>query len=93
MRRREFIALAGGTLVRPFGVPARASDALRTIGVYMNLAEDDPESSARMAAFFERLGQLGWVEGRNLRTIYRGGPSMLIVLANMPRSWRSSALM
>ena len=40
---------------------------MRRIGVLMNLAEDDPEASARISALVQRLSQLGWTEGRNLQ--------------------------
>src|SRR5262245_28070693 len=41
----------------------------RHIGVLMYLGEGgDAEGQARLAAFAQALGQLGWTEGRNLRT-------------------------
>ena len=40
---------------------------MRRIGVLMNLAADDPEGQARLAAFAQALKQLGWSDGRNLR--------------------------
>jgi len=40
---------------------------MRRIGVLMNLAADDPESSARVTAFAQGLQQLGWTDGRNVR--------------------------
>jgi putative ABC transport system substrate-binding protein len=33
----------------------------------MNLAADDPESSARLTAFVQGLQELGWTDGRNVR--------------------------
>jgi putative ABC transport system substrate-binding protein len=44
---------------------------MRRIGVLMNLAESDPEGQARIAAFREGLGKLGWAEGRELQIEYR----------------------
>jgi putative ABC transport system substrate-binding protein len=38
----------------------------------MSLAENDPEAQARVAALARGLRDLGWTEGRNLRTDYRG---------------------
>jgi ABC-type uncharacterized transport system substrate-binding protein len=38
-----------------------------------NLAADDPEGQARLAAFREGLQQLGWIDGRNVRIDSRWG--------------------
>jgi putative ABC transport system substrate-binding protein len=46
---------------------------MRRIGVLMNLAADDAESQARLAAFVEGLHQSGWIEGRNVRINIRWG--------------------
>ena len=46
---------------------------MRRIGVLMNLAADDPEAQARIAAFLQGLQQLGWTDGRNVRIDYRWG--------------------
>ncbi|MGO9699785.1 MAG: ABC transporter substrate-binding protein [Xanthobacteraceae bacterium] len=68
MRRREFITLLGGTaLTAPRVAFAQATDRMRRIGVLMPLAVDDPEAKARLAAFLDRLQQLGWTDGRNVR--------------------------
>jgi len=40
---------------------------MRRIGVLMPLTADDPLGQARIAAFREELGKLGWIEGRNIR--------------------------
>jgi putative tryptophan/tyrosine transport system substrate-binding protein len=70
MRRREFITLLGGTLAWPLAARAQQA-AVRRIGVLMNLAESDAEGQARIAAFREGLGKLGWTEGRELQIDYR----------------------
>ena len=44
---------------------------MRRIGVLMDLAENDPEGQARIAAFLQGLQQLGWSDGRNVRIDYR----------------------
>jgi putative ABC transport system substrate-binding protein len=71
MRRREFITLIGGAAVWPLAAHAQQQERLRRIGVLMNLAQGDPEASARTNGFVQRLSQLGWTEGRNLQIDYR----------------------
>jgi putative ABC transport system substrate-binding protein len=41
--------------------------------VLMNLASDDAEGQARLAAFHQGLQQLGWTVGRNVQIDYRWG--------------------
>jgi putative ABC transport system substrate-binding protein len=43
----------------------------RRVGVLINLSENDLEAQRLITAFRERLRQLGWVDGRNLRIDYR----------------------
>jgi putative ABC transport system substrate-binding protein len=70
--RREFIFTLGGAMVTlPLAARAQQADRVRRISVLMNLAESDPESQARIAAFREGLGKLGWNEGREIRIEYR----------------------
>jgi putative tryptophan/tyrosine transport system substrate-binding protein len=40
---------------------------MRRVGVLMNVAADDPESAARIAAFLKELQQFGWSDGRNVQ--------------------------
>jgi putative tryptophan/tyrosine transport system substrate-binding protein len=73
MRRRDFIALAGGAA---FAAPrfARAqSDRVRRVGVLMAYAESDREGRTWVAAFREGLQRLGWTEGHNIRIDTRWG--------------------
>jgi putative ABC transport system substrate-binding protein len=68
MNRREFITLLGGAAVAwPLATRAQEGERMRRIGVLMNLAADDREGRARLAAFQNGLQQLGWIEGRNAR--------------------------
>jgi putative ABC transport system substrate-binding protein len=69
VKRREFITLLGGAAAT-WPMAARAQqqpERVRRIGVLMNLAEDDPEGQARIAAFVQGLQQLGRADGRNIR--------------------------
>ena len=57
MRRRDFIKLiAGPAIARP--LVARAQT--RRIGVLMNLAADDPQSTNEISAFLDGLKERGW---------------------------------
>jgi putative tryptophan/tyrosine transport system substrate-binding protein len=71
MRRRNFIAFLGGAAAWPLAARAQQPEAVRRVGLLSTLPQDDPEGRARHAAFIERLQQLGWNEGRNLRIIDR----------------------
>ena len=73
MKRREVIKLIGGAAASwPLAVRAQQKDEIRRIGVVVNVAADDPEAQASVAAFKQTLQQLGWSEGRNLQLDFRG---------------------
>jgi ABC-type uncharacterized transport system substrate-binding protein len=67
MKRRAFMALLGGAAAG-FSLAARAQPAepIRRVGVLMAMNADD-QGKARVAALVQRLRELGWVEGRNIR--------------------------
>jgi putative ABC transport system substrate-binding protein len=74
MRRREFIMLLGGVAAAwPLAARAQQPERMRRIGVLMNLAADDPEGQARVAAFLQGLQEAGWVVGRNAQIDIRWG--------------------
>src|SRR6516162_9562801 len=73
MNRRNFIAGVGGAAVWPIAARAQQGDRLRRIGVLMSLGEADPEAKASLSAFTQRLAELGWTDGRNLRIDVRWG--------------------
>jgi putative tryptophan/tyrosine transport system substrate-binding protein len=66
--RRDFITLLGGAAVAwPLAARAQQPQRVRRIGVLMNLAADDPQSTARVTALAQGLQELGWTVGRNLQ--------------------------
>jgi putative ABC transport system substrate-binding protein len=73
MRRRQVITLLGGAAAWPLAARAQQPERMRRIGVLMNLAADDPQSQARLAAFAQGLQQLGWTIGQNVLVDYRWG--------------------
>src|SRR5215813_8805703 len=69
MRRRDFIkAIAGSAAVWPLMVRAQQGERMRRVGVLEGISED-----AYLAAFLQRLQQLGWVDGHNVRIDTRWG--------------------
>jgi ABC-type uncharacterized transport system substrate-binding protein len=71
--RRQFTTLLGGAAAA-WPLAARAQgERVRRIGVLMSVAADGPEGQARLAAFTNRLQQLGWIDGRNVRVDQRWG--------------------
>jgi putative ABC transport system substrate-binding protein len=71
IRRRDFIPLLGGAVAWPLAARAQQGERLRRVSVLMGFTENDPEAQARLAALARGLRDLGWTEGRNLRTEYR----------------------
>jgi len=72
MRRREFLGMLGGAAVaKPNVVRAQQAIRLRTVG-YLGSATA-ATMSPLIAAFVQRLRQLGWIEGRNIAIEYRYG--------------------
>jgi hypothetical protein len=68
MKRRHFITLLGGAAAMwPFATRAQRGERVRRIGVLVGTAADDAIGLARIAAFLQGLGQLGWMVGRNVR--------------------------
>jgi putative tryptophan/tyrosine transport system substrate-binding protein len=70
VNRREIITLLGGTAVAwPLAVRAQQAAKLPTIGF---LVAGTPSSNGQwVAAFVQRLRELGWIEGHNLAIEYR----------------------
>jgi putative ABC transport system substrate-binding protein len=66
IRRREFIAGLGSAAAWQPAASAQQPDAVRRVGFLHALAENDPETQARVAILREGLAQLGWTE-RNVR--------------------------
>src|SRR5215475_32007 len=72
MRRRDFITLVGGAAAAwPLAARAQQGDRVRRIAVLMPFEENDPEGKLRYSAFTQALADLGWTDGRNVRTDLR----------------------
>jgi ABC-type uncharacterized transport system substrate-binding protein len=69
IRRREFITLLSSAAAAwPLAAQAQQPGKLPTIGF---LAASASSESQRVAAFVQRLRELGWIDGRNLAIEYR----------------------
>jgi putative tryptophan/tyrosine transport system substrate-binding protein len=72
MRRREFIAMLGSAAAGwPLAAQAQQSGPMRRIGVLLGGAENDTQGVTGLAAFKQALGELGWIEGRNIQIVIR----------------------
>jgi putative ABC transport system substrate-binding protein len=67
INRRTFIAGLGSAAAWPLVARAEQSGRMRRIGMLVGITADDPDAQLRYAAFLERLQQLGWIDGRNVR--------------------------
>ena len=66
MKRRDFIALVGGTAAG-WPLVARTQQAERVRRIVVLMTADDAEGQARLMAFLRGLQQLGWIDGSNVR--------------------------
>jgi putative ABC transport system substrate-binding protein len=73
MNKREFITVLGGAAAAwPLAARAQQGERMRRIGVLMNMAANDQQGQARVAAFRQVLQQLGRSD-RNVRIDIRWG--------------------
>jgi putative ABC transport system substrate-binding protein len=71
MRRREFIILLGGASVAwPLATYAQQGERMRRIAVLMGSAQTELDQ-VDVSAFLQRLNELGWKEGHNVRVNVR----------------------
>src|SRR5260370_24928652 len=71
--RREFITALAAAAAWPCAARAQQRERMRRVGVLMNRVGDDPRSRLHVAAFQQRLQELGWTNDANIRIEYRWG--------------------
>jgi putative ABC transport system substrate-binding protein len=67
IKRREFIGGLAGVAALPLAARGQQAGQMRHIDVLMGNDENDPEVKAWLSAFTQRLAELGWTDGRNVR--------------------------
>ena len=74
MIRRKFITLLGGAVASwPLATRAQQAERVRRIGVLIAVSESDADVRKGIAIFKQRLQELGWRDGQNVRIDYRWG--------------------
>jgi putative ABC transport system substrate-binding protein len=73
MNKRAFIATLGSAAAWPVVARAQQPSRMRLIGVLTGYVESDPAGQSELAAFADRLQQMGWTVGRNVRIETRWG--------------------
>ena len=71
MKRRDFITLLGGAAAWPIAARAQQAGKLPTIGFLGQSTRS--AGSEWVAAFVQRMRELGWIEGRTIAIEYRWG--------------------
>jgi ABC-type uncharacterized transport system substrate-binding protein len=72
MRRRDFVSLIGGSAV-VWSLAARAQQAAVPVIGYLSTGSPQSDAVTFLPAFRKGLGEIGYVEGRNVAIEYRWG--------------------
>jgi putative ABC transport system substrate-binding protein len=78
--RRRFISALGGAAAWPLAARAQQDERVRHVGVLAATGTNDLTPQRLIAAFLQRLQQMGWIDGRNVRIEIRwaaGNPADL----------------
>jgi putative ABC transport system substrate-binding protein len=67
MKRREFITLVGAAAGWPFAASAQQAERMRHVAILMPYPPSEEEYQARVRAFRQELGKLGWTSGVNVQ--------------------------
>jgi len=67
MRRREFITVLGGAAALPLTARAQQQGRMRRVGVLVGWEENNPVAKHLLSMLTQRLQELGWTEGSNIR--------------------------
>jgi ABC-type uncharacterized transport system substrate-binding protein len=73
MRRRDFFGVVVGSAAWPIAAHAQQDDRVRRVGFLSTIAEGDPQVQGLVGEFVQRLQELSWANGRNVRIDFRFG--------------------
>src|SRR5690242_7083986 len=73
MRRRDFIKGIAVSTAWPVAARAQQPKGARRLGILMAVADSDRDAHRGIDILRERLAELGWKEGKNIRIDYRWG--------------------
>src|SRR5262249_32773100 len=86
VKRREFITLLGGAAAAwPLVARAQQTKRVRRLAALMQYTEDNPQGQRWLAAFWDDLQKLGWIEGRDLHIDYRWGGTDINLLQKLAK--------
>jgi putative tryptophan/tyrosine transport system substrate-binding protein len=72
MERRTFLGVMAGSLfAAPLAAGAQQAQRVRRVGLLENVAEGDPDTLNMISSFRQRLHELGWSDGLNVRVEVR----------------------
>ncbi len=67
MRRREFLEILAGAAAWPATASAQQSERVRRVGLLFGTTGSDLQAQSLINVTRQRLGELGWSEGHNIR--------------------------
>jgi putative ABC transport system substrate-binding protein len=91
LNRREFISVFGIAAAARPSVAWAQSKRVAKIGALLGISESDPEAPRRVEAFVNKLGELGWRQGRDYNFDLRFGGSDTSVMAERAKELVRSA--
>jgi putative tryptophan/tyrosine transport system substrate-binding protein len=92
IERRKFLATLGGAAAAwPLAVGAQQLERIRRVAFLSIMTQNDPDVQLLRSAFHDRLHELGWLDGRDIRIDYRwAGPDVESLRAHVTELVRSN---
>src|SRR5215218_1096738 len=85
MKRPQLLAITAAVIAvfQSVLAVAQPSERVRSVGVLIGIAENDPDAPRRTIALHQGLRELGWIQGENVRVFFRwsADPDLIPLLA------------